>query len=160
MMFWPFKSKKEVAEDSPVSGIIQLMRSRPKEWAVENLEYGGSSWQRIAKHDKSGIRLCVKYSYKWSTSPDSISFFHKGAHPKLDKTESLVLIKAFKRLQIDRINALATTYLKLENPVVCGKCDKKIKGWAWICKCQTALHQDCYTETNVCPDCGGTLVDI
>tara|TARA_Y100001935_G_scaffold236306_1_gene220898 strand:+ start:183 stop:659 length:477 start_codon:yes stop_codon:yes gene_type:complete len=158
-MFWPFGSK-ELPKDSPVSGIIQLMRSRPKEWMVDNIEFGGRSWYRIAKHARSGISLCVHYNYKTSATPVSISFHHKGAHPALESAENSALIKAFKRLQTDRINALAATYLKLENPVVCAKCEKRIKGWAWICKCQTALHQECYTETSVCPDCGGTLVDL
>lgn len=152
---WPF-TRKPASER--VGSIIQLMQHRPAEWEFSKRSSDYSNWHQIASHKKSGVNIRLNFKYSQSTVPESVQFWHVGSPSKITGREKTLLIDALHQLQFDRINQLATKHLKLDNVIKCCDCKKKIVGWAWICKCQSALDQDCYGKDNVCPDCGGSLV--
>ena len=151
---WPFTKK---AAPSRVDSIIQLMKHRPTEWEFTKKSIDGS-WNQVASHKKSKVKIRLNFSFSNDIVPKSIQFWHVGSSDRLTGREKTLLIEALRQLQFDRINGLATKLLKLDNVVKCCDCKEKIIGWAWICKCQSALDQICYGKDNVCPDCGGSLV--
>ena len=149
---WPFTRKT-----SRVDSILELMKTRPTEWEFGSREYNGDYYQ-IISHKKSDVSLRLKFRWSDDTTPTAIRFWHRGSQPHISGQEKQLLIDAIHQLQFDRVNELATNYLNKQNPIKCKSCKKRIQGWAWICKCQTALDQGCYEDSNICPSCGGTML--
>lgn len=154
---WLFPKKTR----SPVEEVIQLMQFRPLEWdfsaRVSTGGYYNPQWDQIVHHRLSGLGLKLRYNNEHDTAPAEVKFDSDG-QVKLVGQERSLLISAVETLRHSRFNAVAAQYLKLEIKINCGVCKKKINGWSWVCKCQCILDQDCHSNANVCPDCGGTLV--
>jgi hypothetical protein len=159
---WPFTTKKsqekKSRENTRIGSIIQLMQHRPTEWEFTKKSSDFGSWNQVASHKKSGVSIRLNFGYQKALVPDSVQFWHTGSLSKITGREKSLLIDALHQLQFDRINQLATKHLKLDNLIKCYDCGEKIIGWAWICKCQSALDQICYGKDNVCPACSGSLV--
>jgi hypothetical protein len=154
---WPFTTKKKT-ENARVGSIIQLMQHRPTEWDFTKRSSDFGYWSQEANHKKSGVSIRLNYDSQKSTAPSLIQFWHVGSLSEIIGRERSLLIDALGQLQFARINQIATKHLKLDNLIKCCDCGEKIIGWAWVCKCQSALDQGCYGKDNVCPDCGGSLV--
>lgn len=156
MFSWLFGKKKK--DTSKVDGIIQLMDNRPLEWEFSSRE-AYHPYNQILTHAKTELKFELTYRNSSDPYPNTIRAYYSGQATFRNK-EKKWLLAAIERLRHNRFSAVASKYLKLENKIICSKCEKKILGWSWICKCQSALDQNCYQETNVCPDCGGPLIDI
>lgn len=142
-----------------VDDIVQLMRCRPLEWEFSERSYNITkyNYKQDVTHNPSNLSLSLFFQDKDSLTPTQIQFNAIGQVP-LSGKESALLIEATEGLRHSRFNAVATHHLKLDNKIDCCQCESKIVGWAWICKCQNALDQNCYGNATVCPSCGGTLV--
>lgn len=154
MFGWLFGKKKP----SWVDDIINLMDHRPLEWEFSERS-ARYPYDQTLHHTKTDLKFELKYYESYDACPISIRAKQTGQATFRDR-EKKELLAAVERLRHNRFNAVATQYLKLENKIICCKCKEKILGWSWICKCQSALDQNCYQEANVCPDCGGSLVAI
>jgi len=156
MMFgWLFGKKKKKAL-SWVDGIINLMDNRPLEWEFSD-RGAYYPYKQTLHHTKTNLKFELCYSNHSDAHPTSVRVKQEG-QARFRNREENYLLAAIERLRHNRFNAVATKYLKLENKIICCGCEKKILGWSWVCKCQSALDQNCYQEANVCPDCGGSLV--
>jgi len=156
-MFGWFK-KKVTSQRSLVAGIVALMDQRPREWEFSARGKQFPYAQTLA-HTKTDLKFTLCYHNSHSPYPDKIQAQSSG-QVAFRGQEKNVLLCAVERLRHSRFDAVASQFLKLETRIVCCACKDKIIGWGWVCKCQSVLDQTCYQNSNICPDCGGTLVDL
>lgn len=131
------------------------MEARPLEWEFGRREK--NSYSQLLSHANSDLVLRIGFPYSHSEAPDSIKIAGQNNSP-FKGDEKLELLAAIDTLRHSRYDSIAKKYLKLQVKVNCAVCAKKIIGWSWICKCQALLDQTCYKNSNVCPECGGSLV--
>lgn len=154
MFDWLFGKKEKPR--SWVDGIINLMDHRPLEWEFSDRDVH-YPYRQTLHHTKTDLKFQLRYRNETGPYPDSIRI-KQTDQATFRGREKKWLLAAVERLRHNRFDAVATKYLKLENKIICCKCQEKVLGWGWICKCQSALDQNCYQEANVCPDCGGSLI--
>lgn len=144
---------------SQVEDIIKLMEARPAEWEFGKRCSISGDWgyEQLLTHTPTKLTLYLRFNYSKDIQPCEIKFHYSGQANLVGKEKSS-LISAVDRLRHSRFNVIATNYLKLQLKAECACCKEKLNGWAWVCKCQAILDQECYTKANICPSCGGTLV--